>query len=542
MSQLAYAEGRDDLVGAILVVGVAILVRDLLYMIGDLIAGYFMDKALGVITEAMNEKAERLELIDFETLDANERLELAKAGMQGAIGMLIGFLYPVLLLFSLAASAVYLHSLSPPLALVVPVIFAPRIASHLIRGSRYYRLERRTVPTLREFRYLEQCLVDRAYYKETRCLGIGSYLLGRYRRTIHHFNVERWRESLRVGGIDLAINILVLAGYGGCFVLAALLLARGDIDIGGFAVVVYALSRFMALTGVMLDLFGQSYQASATAAHLVEFLRRSEGRPMGDPGPARTAPSITAQGVTFTYPGSKTAAVAEIDLAVKSGTTIALVGANGSGKTTLAKLLLGLYVPSGGTIVRGGNTDTKHTTRHDVRARTSAVFQNFQRYQMTLRENVILADVAAATDDPALRQALSRSGVRGELWQGDGALDVTLSREFGTRDLSIGEWQRLAIARGLFRTHDTIVLDEPTASIDPLEESAVYERFIEAAAGRTAIVVTHRLGSARLADHILVMQGGRIVEEGTHEDLIRARGLYHEMFSAQAAWYERGDG
>ncbi|MDE0219283.1 MAG: hypothetical protein OXJ90_08435, partial [Spirochaetaceae bacterium] len=321
MSQLAYAEVRDDLVGAILVVGVAILIRDLLYMIGDLIAGYFMDKALGVITEAMNEKAERLELIDFETLDANERLELAKAGMQGAIGMLIGFLYPVLLLFSLVASAVYLHSLSPPLALVVPVIFAPRIASHLIRGSRYYRLERRTVPTLREFRYLEQCLVDRAYYKETRCLGIGSYLLGRYRRTLHRFNIERWRESLRVGGIDLAINILVLVGYGGCFVLAALLLARGDIDIGGFAVVVYALSRFMTLTGAMLDLFGQSYQASATAAHLVEFLRRSEGRAMGDPRPVRAAPSITAQGVTFTYPGSKTAAVAEIDLAVKSGTT-----------------------------------------------------------------------------------------------------------------------------------------------------------------------------------------------------------------------------
>ncbi len=115
-----------------------------------------------------------------------------------------------------------------------------------------------------------------------------------------------------------------------------------------------------------------------------------------------------------------------------------------------------------------------------------------------------------------------------------------LSREFGTRDLSLGQWQRVAIARGLFREHDVILLDEPTASIDPLEEQALYERFMEIATGRTAILVTHRLGSARLADRILVMQEGRIIEDGDHEDLLARRGLYHEMFSAQAAWYRRG--
>ena len=114
-----------------------------------------------------------------------------------------------------------------------------------------------------------------------------------------------------------------------------------------------------------------------------------------------------------------------------------------------------------------------------------------------------------------------------------------LSREFGTRDLSLGQWQRVAIARGLFREHDTILLDEPTASIDPLEEQALYERFMDIAAGRTAILVTHRPGSARLADRILVMQGGRVVEDGTHERLLERRGLYHEMFTAQADWYER---
>ncbi len=158
---------------------------------------------------------------------------------------------------------------------------------------------------------------------------------------------------------------------------------------------------------------------------------------------------------------------------------------------------------------------------------------------MTLRDNVVLADAIRAEDKEAVIRALERGGVPAELWQGEEGLDLMLSREFGTRDLSLGQWQRVAIARGLFREHDLILLDEPTASIDPLEEQAVYERFMEIAAGRTAILVTHRLGSARLADRILVMRDGRIVEDGTHERLLERRGLYHEMFAAQAAWYDR---
>ena len=210
---------------------------------------------------------------------------------------------------------------------------------------------------------------------------------------------------------------------------------------------------------------------------------------------------MTARAVTFTYPGTKRAAVSGVDLNIAPGTTVALVGANGAGKTTLAKLLLGLYVPSAGQLIRRG-VDTREATRRSVQAGTAAVFQNYQRYQMSLRDNVILAETTAAGDEERLLRALREGGVPEELWQGPDGLDVMLSREFGTRDLSLGQWQRLAIARVLFREHDTILLDEPTASIDPLEEQAVYERFMRIAAGRTAIIVTHRLASARLADRI----------------------------------------
>ena len=539
ISRLGDTDHLHDLVGAIVVVGLVLVIPEVLEMVADPISTVFWGKSVGALTETMNEKVERLELIDFETLDAHERLELASAGKYGAVSMLLSFLFPVFQLVFFALAGVYLYTLAPPLALVIPLVFAPRIVSHVVRGSRYYQLERKTVPMLREFQYLEQCVVDREYFKETRILGAGSRLLQRYRSTIGRFNMQRWREDRRMARTDLLLSVLVVLGYGGAFVLAALLLARGSISVGGFAVVIYAVSKFMLMTSAVTEMFGESYRASATAAHFIEFLARDEGRPMENGG-GESAVGIAARAVTFTYPGTDRAAVSGVDLEVAPGTTVALVGANGAGKTTLAKLLLGLYVASAGQLTRRG-VDTREATRSSIQAGTSAVFQNYQRYQMSLRDNVILAETLAAGDEERLLRALREGGVPEQLWQGPDGLDVMLSREFGTRDLSLGQWQRLAIARGLFRQHDTILLDEPTASIDPLEEQAVYERFLRVAAGRTAIIVTHRLASARLADRILVLDAGRVVEDGTHEQLLAGRGLYHRMFTAQAAWYRRSD-
>ena len=541
LSQLPDMTRAAQLTGPILIAGAAILLRELLEMLADPISVYFGGKGAGALTAALNEKAARLEVVEFETLAAHERLELAQQGVDAAITMLLFFLFPVYQLVFLVAAAGYLYSLSPLLALVIPLVFAPRVVSHLVRASRYYQLERKTVPLLREFQYLERCLADREYFKETRVLGAGARLLQRYRAVLARFSAERWREDLRVGGIDLALNVLVLLGYGGSFLLAAWLLADGSIGVGGFAVVIYAVSRLLLVTEAVMNMLGASAGASATASHLIEFLRLDEGRRQrrqGAGGARPAAGGLAARGAAFTYPGSARPAVDGVTLALDQGTTLALVGVNGAGKTTLAKLLLGLYAPSDGQVIRAG-LDTRQAAKEEVRADTSAVFQNFQRYQMTLRDNVVLADAAAAGDESQVLRALRDGGVPEELWHGPDGLEVMLSREFGNRDLSLGQWQRLAIARGLFRRRGTILLDEPTASIDPLEEQAVYERFMKIAAGRTAIIVTHRLASARLADRILVLDGGRIVEDGTHAELLARRGRYHRMFTSQAAWYRR---
>lgn len=546
MSQLADGAGSSsELTAPILIFGVMLLGLVLLNWLSDPFAYNFRNSGVRVLIQAMAEKVERLELITFETVDANERIELAKSGLEACVTMLTSFLFPLLSMLFVVMTAFYLYTLSPLLALLIPLVFMPRAAAHVVRGSRYYKLERATVPALREYQYLESCLVDREYFKETRILGAGAAFPQRYRSVIDRFNVRRWREDTHIAKIDLALNVLVLCGYGGSYLLAALLVSSGAIGVGGFAVAVYAASRLMLTTGSVMDMVGDSYRRSATAAHLFEFLSLGEGRPPEDRAAAPEHAAAAAAGaplqasaVSFTYPGTDRPAVSGIDLEVPHGMTVALVGANGAGKSTLAKLLLGLYVPTGGRVLRRG-VDTREAARSAIRAGTSAVFQNFQRYRMSLRDNVTMAEAGAAGGESQVLQALRDGGVAEELGQGPDGLEVMLSREFGTRDLSLGQWQRLAIARGLFRRHDTILLDEPTASIDPLEEQAVYERFMKIAAGRTALIVTHRLASARLADRILVLDGGRIVEDGTHHELLARGGLYHRMFTAQAAWYER---
>ena len=417
MAQVAGGGRPDELVGPILVVGAVIVLRELLEMLADPLSVYFGGKGASALTAALNEKAARLEIVEFETLAAHERLELAKQGVDAAVYMLLFFLFPVNQLIFFVMAAGYLFSLSPLLALVIPLMFAPRIASHLIHGSRYYRLERKTVPLLREFQYLERCLVDREYFKETRVLGAGAHLLKRYRAAIGRYGAARWREDVRLGVIDLGLNVLVLLGYGGSFLLAALLLAGGSIGVGGFAVVIYAVSRLMMMTRAMMSMFGTSHRSSVTASHLLEFLRLDEGRPPGSGAGVATNGSMIAREVAFAYPGSDPDAVGGVNLEVGRGTTLALVGANGAGKTTLAKLLLGLYVPTAGKLVRGG-VDTREMARSEVRVSTSAVFQNYQRYQMSLRDNVILADPGAAGDEARLLKALREGGVPEELWHG----------------------------------------------------------------------------------------------------------------------------
>ena len=255
--------------------------------------------------------------------------------------------------------------------------------------------------------------------------------------------------------------------------------------------------------------------------------------------------------VGFTYPGTERRALSGIDLTIRPNEHIALVGENGAGKTTLVRLLVGLYRPTEGRITVDG-VDVADLDPVEWRQRATAIFQDFARYPTTPYENIAYADPSLITEDAAPRVAVHPRVVSAAARAGaDGFIDALpikyttpLGKEWeGGVELSIGQWQRLAIARAYLRDAQIIALDEPTAALDPRAEAEVYNHFSRAAAGRTAILVSHRLGSARMADRIIVLREGVIVEEGDHDSLLRADGEYARMFRLQASWYaESADG
>ena len=228
-----------------------------------------------------------------------------------------------------------------------------------------------------------------------------------------------------------------------------------------------------------------------------------------------------------------------ISFQIAEGETIAVVGNNGSGKTTLSKILLGIYTPGSGT-VKIGDTDTGRMAPQTVGAGMSAVFQKFQKYKMSISDNIIISDYTLEDRDPgAFHQCMDRFDMELEKENFSDGYDTLLSRDFGGTELSGGQWQRIAILRGIYRNRSIMVLDEPTSAIDPLEETKLYGIFAELARGRTALIVTHRIGLTKTADRIMVMDQGKLVQMGTYRELAAADGKFRELLQAQKKWYIR---
>ena len=298
---------------------------------------------------------------------------------------------------------------------------------------------------------------------------------------------------------------------------------------GVFTGLLQAASWMQRAVGAIIDSAAQMHEQAALMADVAGLLAEPVSEGEGLQGLAASAAGrpagVLARGVTFRYPAMDADVLAGVSFRVRPGEVVALVGPNGAGKSTLSALLLGLYAADGGTLTVGDG-------EAGVPVRRSAVFQDFVRFTLPVRDNVGFGDLARLGDDAALRGALRRAGSHLEE-----DLEAWLGPEFDGRDLSGGEWLRVAIARGVLPESGLIVLDEPTAAIDPLAEVDLVRRLLELGRGRTAIVVSHRLGIARMADRILVMEEGRVVEEGTHAALLDADGLYARMWRAQASWY-----
>jgi ABC-type bacteriocin/lantibiotic exporter with double-glycine peptidase domain len=248
--------------------------------------------------------------------------------------------------------------------------------------------------------------------------------------------------------------------------------------------------------------------------------------------PGKTAKDIDIKNVSFSYSHAEKQILKDISVNIPAGKKYALVGENGSGKTTLSKVLLGLYPPESGN-VRYNGTVICDFSKESFFSSVSAVSQDFVCYNLTLRENIAVSDLSKLNEDDDIITAAANAGITGNI-----GLDETMGREFGGRELSGGQWQKLAIARGLFKNSELIVLDEPTSALDPLIETEILTKFVEAAKNKTAVIISHRVGLCKLADMIIVMKDGRVAETGTHGQLLAVGGEYAGLYNAQAKWYK----
>lgn len=485
----------------------------------------------------LNLRCAKMEAGDFESAEKLDSIRKATSGSVAcfeyvnSLVMILTYYLPFILLQS-----IYFYMLRPALAWSALIIFLPILLMQPLHMIMFQKLENEVASIRRENDYYDRCISHRTFFKETRLLGAYDYWVKKFRGSLRRFYRESSRVEVRSGLYNLFSHLLTLAGYIAVLFLLFDSVMRGFISAGAFAAVFASLLRLIL---TMEDFFEEgvtkAVKSYGAVSNYIDFIYQPEEKKKSLKIANRG--NIQFKDVHFRYPGAEAETIQGVDFSIRQGETLAVVGENGAGKSTLMRLIIGLYTATAGKVTADGIdlSELEPDARFD---KVSAVFQKFGRYQLTVKENIMISN-PGDLDQECMHNVISEADVPIDNSKAfpDG-IDTLLSREFGGVDISGGQWQRLAIARGLYRAHDLIILDEPTAAIDPIEERELYKRFSRISKDKTAIIVTHRLGSARIADRILVMKEGRIDDIGTHEQLLQKNGYYAFMYNAQAEWYK----
>ncbi|MCL2519316.1 MAG: ABC transporter ATP-binding protein/permease, partial [Oscillospiraceae bacterium] len=366
--------------------------------------------------------------------------------------------------------------------------------------------------------------------KEMRVMGFDGYVTDKWRDVRDEVNEELWAVEKKDAVSLLICDAFRIVGYGASVIITLALALCGQVSIGVFGA---AVGAFLSLQNSMqnfLSGFGWFTERISYAKDYYIFFDMPEEQ-NGTAEYPGLCESIALNNISFKYPNSENRALKPLNLTIRKGEKIAVLGENGSGKTTLSKVLLGLYPPENGQVLYDGKP-VDGFIKDDFYSGVSAIAQDFVSYSLTMRENVAISDISRLNDELSVKLALTDAGVDENI-----GLDDMMGREFGGKELSGGQWQKLAIARGLFKNSELIVLDEPTSALDPLVETEILSKFIRAAEGKTALIISHRVGLCKLVDRIIVMKDGEIAEDGTHGILLAAGGEYARLYEAQAKWY-----
>jgi ATP-binding cassette subfamily B protein len=527
-------------------------VRMVLLELAAVAAMALLERGLGLVRQlvgarlgidvnlAILKKAEALELRHFEDSEFYDKLSRARREASLRPLSLVESNFQVLRsVLTLAGYIVLLLRFSNLMVLALLVATIPAFIAEARFSGAAFRLRNWRSPDTRRLLYLEYVLANDEHAKEVKLLGLGPMLLGRYRSLSERFYAEDRQLAVRRAGWGYGLSLVSTAVFYGCYALIVATTVRGQLSLGDMTLYLVAFRQGQQSFQAILTAVGSMYEDTLYMSNLFEYLAIPTDRVQTNtPVAVQAEEGVRFEGVGFQYPGSERWALRNIDLFVPKGQSLALVGENGAGKTTFIKLLSGLYRPvEGRVLLDGRNLDDWDVQA--LRGRIGVIFQDFNQYQLLLRENIAFGSVEHLQDDLRLARAIEHGGARDLVAGMAAGLETQLGRWFKEGvDLSGGQWQKVALARAFMRDEaDILILDEPTAALDAEAEHAVFQRFRALAQGRTTILISHRFPTVRMADRIVVLEGGTIIEQGTHAELLAAGARYARLFALQAEGY-----
>ena len=426
------------------------------------------------------------------------------------------------------------------IAVVLVAAALPGVLVKLKFSKITWKWQRKRTETERRAWYKHWLITSVGHAKELRLFGLGEHFRARYRDLRTILRTEMLGIARKRAAADLGTQAIATLLVYGSLAFIAWQAFGGLITIGGMVMYFQAFQKGLGYLKGLLGSLAGLYEGNLFLSNLFDFLDLKPS--VIDPPDPKPFPSTFREGivfdrVSFEYSSSNSKALDDVSLTIKQGEMLALVGENGSGKTTLVKLLCRLYDPASGIISIDG-TPIKDFKIEDHRGNISVIFQDYAKYHLTVKQNISLGDIQHTQDESAIREAAVTAGADNLISNLPDGYDTVLGRWFkGGKELSIGEWQKIALARAFIRDAPIVILDEPTSALDARAEQEVFTKFRELVRGKTAVVISHRFSTVRMADRIAVLHKGTIIEQGTHEELIAKDGMYHEMYTIQASAY-----
>lgn len=498
--------------------------------------------------EIMN-KAKELDICSFDLPAFYEKLENAnrEAGMR-PIQILSSTFSIVSAVITLVSFIVILAAELWWAALVMIAVSVPSAIINFYYRRKNFQYMRRRSKDRRQMNYYADLMVNKDMAKEIRMFGLANTFIERYRETFGRYYAGIRALILKENAWHVIITIVSSLVNCAFYAWFAYLVVKGEHQIGDYSMYTGALGQIAGQVGALIAISATIYEGTLFIDNLTSFLdekptvvpvlteeQKADGPRKVAHGQAHT---IEFRHVSFVYPGTERKVLDDVSLLIRPGETLVLVGLNGAGKTTLLKLLTRLYDPTEGVILLDGE-DIRSYDVEDLYRMYGIIFQDFGKYAVSVSENIRFGDIRKDTDEAAIRKAAEEADATDYISHLPDGFNTPLMRIFEEDgiELSIGQWQKLAIARAFYSDSDVLILDEPTASLDPMAEQEIFNQFDRLRADKTTIFVSHRLSSATVASKIAVLEYGKLIEEGDHRTLMAKRGRYYELFSTQAKRY-----